>query len=192
MSKKEFSGPELTEGTWPAIALSASYGSVDGEDGAPQVQINVQICEGPDSGKRVTYEDQISNQSALYIARSCRAVGWRGQSLVTLRDDVAAWIAATGGHTSVDIKHVEIKRGKNFGKIWAKANAIGRGPKILKPLSRERIQDADEALRRATADDHGAPPADDIPHAASGPDDDIPFATCSPSSLGEIAKVLQW
>lgn len=183
---KEFSGQALAEGIWPAVALYAKYG---GDDDVPRVQITAKISDGPNKGAHVTYEDEVNNRSALYIQRSCRAVGWRGVSLTSLKDDVAAWIEKTGGETSVEVKHIEIKKGKNLGKIWAKPNSIGRGPRALKPLSQERISDADEAMRRAMELDGatgGTPPPDDVPPAG---DDDIPFIT---SSMAYDRAVRRW
>src|SRR6185312_1833587 len=108
----------LAEGIWPCTVLSANAGQND--KGAPQVQINVRIDDGPSKGRQCTYEDQVNNKSAPYIGRSCKAVGWRGHSLVSLHDDAVKWIAETGGKSTVEIKHLEIKTGKRAGQIWDK------------------------------------------------------------------------
>ncbi len=141
----------LAEGTWPCTALSASFGEDD--RGSPQVQINVRIDDGPSAGQQCAYEDQVNAKSALYISRSCKAVGWRGPDLSTLKTDVAAWIVKTGGKTTVEIKHLEIKKGPKAGQVWAKPNAIGRGPRVLKDPSHERLADANEAMRAAMSAD---------------------------------------
>jgi hypothetical protein len=193
----------LAEGIWPATIQSASFGEND--RGVPQVQINARIDDGPSKGRQCTYEDEVNSKSALYVGRSCRAVGWKGASLLTLKDDVSAWVIATGGKSSVEVRHVEIKRGKKFNEwveggqkgpppIWDKVNSIGRGPKPLTTPKGETLTDANDAMRRAMEADGFTPGnvgggGDDPPPVAN--DDDLPFATCSRVGLGEIAKVLR-
>lgn len=189
----------IEEGIWPCTVLNGTAGETD--DGSPNVQINVRIDDGPAKGRNCTYEDQINNRSALYISRSLRAVGWKGASTKTLKADIDAWIKATGGKSTVEIKHVLIKKGKKYDAwveggckgpqpVWDKANSIGRGARPLNPMSADRLKDADDALRAAMIADGGAPPEDDVPHAGEI-DGDIPFATIGRVSLGEIAKVLR-
>lgn len=187
----------LAEGIWPATILNASRGEDD--RGNIVVRINAKIEDGPSKGRTCTYEDKIDARSSLYVARSCQAIGWKGKSLETLKADADAWIAASGGKSSVEIRHIPIKRGKKYEDwvaagskgdppIWDKVNSVGRGPKPLAEPSASNAKDADDMMRQALAVDGGAPPAD-----ASAPvaDEDIPFATCSSVSLGEIAKVLR-
>ncbi len=182
---------DIAAGYWPCKVLSASYG--DNDKNIPVVRINAEITDGPGRGSRHTYDEQVNNKQAPYIARTCQAVGWAGHTLSTLKSDVDAWIKATGGESTLEIKHVEVKKGPKAGSIWAKVNSIGRGPKPLKESSRENLDDADAMMRAALADSgmrNGAPPADDIPPHG---DDDIPFASCSlHAGLGEIARVLRW
>ena len=155
------------EGIFPCTVISATFGKDDRQ--SPQVQINVRIDDGPSKGQCCTYEDQVNAKSALYIGRSCRAVGWKGADLKTLKADCDAWIAATGGHSSVEIRHVEIKKGKKFDEwmnggmkgpppIWDKVNSIGRGPKPLAEASGELLDDANEAMRSAMAADSDESP----------------------------------
>lgn len=187
---------EPAEGIWKCKVLSGEAAANDKD--IMCIRVNVQIEEGPDNGRSVSYEDQINNKSAKYIAQSAKAVGWRGGRMEsTFRSDVEAWINATGGMSTVEIRHLEIKNGKNAGKIWGKANSIGRGPKPLKEPSRESSDDADQAMRAALAEDSGGsgPSAgggyDDAPPPS---DDDIPFSTCSMATdlAPRIAKVLRW
>lgn len=139
------------EGIWPCIVLDAYFGT--DLKGLPEVQINVQIDDGPNKGQRCTYEDQVNVKSALYIGRSCRAIGWKGDDLRTLKADCDAWIKATGGRSTVEIKHLLIKSGKRAGEIWDKPNSIGRGPKALAPATGEVLDDANDAMRAAMAED---------------------------------------
>lgn len=194
---------EPAEGTWKCIVLGGEANADDAD--IVTVRINAEVIEGPDSGRKVTYEDRVNNKSAKYIAQSAKAVGWRGGRLETsFRADVDAWIMATGGESTVEIRHVEIKKGKKYDKwceegrhgsppVWGKANSIGRGPKPLRTPSQQASDDAHEAMMTALAESGdtstGTPPADDVPPPV---DDDIPFATCSRVGLGEIAKVLRW
>lgn len=171
----------LSEGTWPCLVQSATYGEDDKHNLV--VRINVKITEGPDAGRGVTYEDTVNAKSALYIGRSCRAVGWKGvDDFETLASDVAAWIKETGGASTAEIRHIEMKKGKQYDKwaannfegpppIWAKCNSIGRGPKPLTAPSSETLNDAKDAMRRAMQEDM-APPTDDAPPPM---DDDAPF-----------------
>ena len=185
------------EGIYGCQVLSGKAGEVDG---VMNVQINVQITDGPDKGKRCTYEDTVNARSAKYIGWSCTAVGWKGQSLLTLESDVNEWVAKTGGASTVEIKHIEVKKGKAYDKwydggcqgpapVWDKVAGIGRGqPRPLKQPSADTLKDADEAMREAMGE--GTPPAyDDAP---AGDPNDIPFLSCSPTAtLGEIAAVLK-
>ncbi len=135
--------------------------AAEDDKGNPRVQITVQITDGPDKGQRCTYEDVVNGSTNKYVAWSMKAVGWNGGSLTELEDDIASWIARTGGATTVEIKHLEIKNGKNAGKIWDKVNGIGRGAaRPLKPLSKGALADADAALRMIA----DGPPTDDVPH----------------------------
>lgn len=172
----------LEEGFWPCSVLGGEAGNADG---IAKVRINVRFDDGPNRGRTGYYEDKIDARSALYVSRSMRAVGWQTDKLVTFADDVNAWIKATGGKSTAEVKHIPTKK----GTIWDKINSIGRGPKPMTALRGDTLADAEEALRKAMAED-GAPPEDDVPHA--GDSDDIPFLTASAhASLGEIAKVLR-
>jgi len=170
------------EGIWNCTVIGAKAGELDG---VPNVQITVQITDGPDKGQRVNYEEVVNAQTAKYVRWSCEPIGWKGASLRTLEEDCAAWIAKTGGTSTVEIKHIAVKRGKAFDKwldggsvgpspVWDKVSGIGRGaPRPLAPLASTTLKDADEAMR------FGAPPQDDVPHASTGYDpgyDDLPEA----------------
>jgi hypothetical protein len=148
-------------GIWGCTVLSGKALEVDG---VPAVQINVVIDDGPSKGQRCTYEDTVNAQSAKYVNWSIAAVGWKGKTLSTLEADINEWIAKTGGKTTVEIKHLEIKRGKKAGELWDKVSGIGRGaPKPGKPLAGSTLSDADEAMRSVLGD---VPPPND---------GDIPF-----------------
>ena len=184
----------LAEGNWGCTVLSASFGETD--KGVPRVQINVRIEDGPSAGRQTTYEDEVNAKSALYISRSCKAVGWKGIDLDTLKVDAAAWIAASGGKTTAEIKHIPIRNGKRAGETWDKCNSIGRGAKPLAAAKPETRNDANEAMRRAMAEDNSAPTGGGYVaegHGApAGNDDDLPFVvSCSTVSTGEIARVLR-
>lgn len=138
-----------TEGIWSCDVLSAAFGEDD--RGAPQVQINVRITDGPDKGQLAAYEDQVNTKSAPYVARTCKAVGWVGIDIRTLAEDVASWIEKTGGQSTVEIKHLQIRSGKRAGEIWDKVSSIGKGPRVLKQVSSEMADDVNRAL--AEADD---------------------------------------
>ena len=183
------------EGIWGCRVIDA--GAFEGDNGATIVRVNVQLTDGPDKGQRCTYEDTLNTKSEKYIRWSCEAVGWKGASMRTLQNDVAKWISETGGDSTVEIKHVEVKRGKAYDKwvtagcngaapVWDKVNGIGRGaPRPLKPLSDSALKEADEILRMANGDS-GTPPED------AGDPNDIPFISCnSIIGLGEIAAVLK-
>ena len=147
------------EGIWNCTVLSAKAGVIDGK---PLAQITVQITDGAAAGQRCTYEDALIGKSALYTRRSMEAVGWAGVTARTFADDVAAWIAKTGGASTVEIKHLEIKRGDKAGSIWDKVNSIGRGgARKLADLSGDLLADVDQAMREAAALDGASRPADD-------------------------------
>ncbi len=186
-----------TEGIFGCTIINGKAGEADG---VLAVQITAQITDGPDKGQRCTYEDTVNAQSAKYVGWSCTAVGWKGEKLETLEKDIEAWIAKTGGASTVEIKHIEIKRGKAFEKweasgrtgprpVWDKVAGIGRGAaKPLKAPSASTLKDANGYMREAMGDP-GGPPPDDVPHA--GDSDDIPFLTCAMREPSAVAKVLR-
>lgn len=198
--------PEFAAGIWPCTVLSGGVGEKPDKNNQPTgiavARVNVRFDEGPDKGRLVTYEDEVTSRSSLYIMRSLKNIGWQGRSMSTVAADIEKWIRETGGKSTVEIRHIEIKKGKRYdewlqetggiGKppIWAKANSIGRGSRPLVAPRAEALSDADEMMRRAAEAEGSAPPQDDVPHAAGDPDD-IPFATLRGVSLGEIAKVLR-
>jgi hypothetical protein len=120
--------------------------------------------------------------------RSMRAVGWKGKSIAAFADDCAEWIKDTGGKSTVEVRHIEVKKGKKFDKwveggkqgpspIWDKVNSIGRGAKPLAAPKGEALSDADDLLRRAMAEENGTwgdEPAS-APAAQPVDDDSIPF-----------------
>jgi hypothetical protein len=164
----------LAEGTWPCTVLSAEAGEVDG---IIKARVNVKIEDGPSKGRTCTYEDNVDARSSIYVARSLTAVGWKGKTLASVKDDCATWITATGGKSTVEIKHIEIKKGKRAGQIWDKPNSIGRGPKPLAAAGGEALSDADAAMRKALAEDGvGGGGNDEQPQRDP---DDIPFITSS-------------
>jgi hypothetical protein len=143
-------------GIWGCDVLSASFGAND--KNVPVVQINVRINNGPSSGQLATYEDEVNARSAKYIKYSVESVGGDGMRLENLPKDVDAWIKKTGGKSTVEIKHIEIKNGKRAGEIWDKANSIGRGaPRVLQAPSQQALKDAADAMRAVAGD---APDAD--------------------------------
>jgi hypothetical protein len=183
--------PEFASGIWPCVVQGASVGEATDKNGKPKgvlvARVNVVIDGGPDKGKSCTYEDEVNPKSSLYIGRSLKNVGWKERSMSTVESDVAAWVKATGGKTTVEIRHIELKRGKKFDEwleetggagtppIWAKANSIGRGPRPLATPSNDALSDADEQMRRAMQEDGGG--TDMGPPTAPRDPDDIPFIT---------------
>ena len=175
------------EGIWACTVLGGRAGK---REGVPFVQIDVQIDDGPSKGMRGAYEDEINTKSFPYVERSCVAVGWKGGSWTALESDIADWIKNTGGKTTVEVQHIEIKRGKAFDKwvaggmkgekpIWDKIKGLGRGAaRQLEPLDGDALKDADQLLR----DMRGSAP-EDAPPAG----DDIPFITSARVSMGEVS-----
>lgn len=201
--KIDFSKPVTpAAGIWPCIVTNGSVGEQTDAKGKPNgrivARVNVTLDGGPDKGKVVSYEDEVNAKSSLYIGRSLKNVGWQGRSLTTVAADIDAWVKATGGKSTVEIRHIEIKKGRRYDEwcdawdeqtqgqdgpppplYWAKANSLGRGPRPLAAPAAEALGDADEQMRRAMAEDNSAPPPDDMSYAAppTAPvdSDDIPF-----------------
>ncbi len=189
------------EGIYGCQVIGGKAGEVDG---VMNVQITVQITDGPDKGQRCTYEDTVNASSAKYVNWSLSAAGWKGKApewdFTTLEKDIEEWIAKTGGASTVEIKHIEIKRGKAFDKweaggragprpVWDKVAGIGRGAaRAMKAPSAETLKGASGYMREAMGD-MGGPPPDDVPHA--GDEDAIPFVTSSMRDLTAVARVLR-
>lgn len=173
----------IPAGDWPCTVLIAAFGLSDKQ--TPRVRVSVRIDDGPSKGRTVTYEDDVTNKSAIYVARSAKAVGWEGGDLQSLAADVAKWIAATGGKTTVEIKHIEIRNGKRAGQIWDKANSLGRGTKPLTVATGSTLADANAAMQAALRDLGSA----DVPPPS---DDDLPFASCElgaePSAIARVLR----
>lgn len=191
----------IEEGIWPCTVISGEAGEDPSKPGVVKVRVVTKIDDGPSKGRTSTYEDEINARSAKYVSRSMRACGWKGTSVASFAADCAAWIKATGGKTTVEIKHIEINKGKRFDEwlakgsvgsppIWDKANSIGRGAQPLAKPTGAAMTDADEALRAALELDGAAPPIDEPPTKPMS-EDDIPFCTIGRVSLGEIARVLR-
>lgn len=184
---------EPVEGIWKCTVLGGEANADDKD--IVHCRINVQIDEGPDKGRRVTYDEQVNNKSARYVVMSARAVGWRGQGRLedTFHSDVDAWIKATGGVSTVEIQHIKRKTGKQAGTFWGKARSIGRRQSLLKPPSQSASDDANDAIQAALAaaqeTNGGGGGYDDAPPPS---DDDIPFISCSTAAeYRGIAKVLR-
>ncbi len=182
----------LAEGIYPCVVTSASYGE-DAKTHAIKVQVNVTFTDGPSKGRFATYEDEINNKSALYVARSLKSIGWKGK-LTDLPSDVAAFVAATGGKTTAEVKHIPIKNGARAGQIWDKVNSLGRGPRPLKEATGAGLSDAMSALNEAMAlDGDDAPTHSNVAGNTDGGErDDIPFVSSAfNAEPSTIAKVLR-
>lgn len=166
---------------YACTALSAEYGATE-KSPIPRAQITVRIDEGPMSGQRVTYEEEVTAKSAKYVGWAMTAVGWQGRELSTLKVDAAKWIAATGGATTVEIREIVTRKGTPDEGIWHKPSAIGKGAaKPLRPVSASADKDANEAMRAAM----GGAPSD-----APRDEEDVPFIHCSSREPSCVAKVL--
>lgn len=176
----------LAAGIWPCVVLGVSIGEETDRNDQPTgkliARVNIRFTDGPNSGRSSSYEGQMDARSSPYTTRSLKAAGWSGEfPLTRVADDIDAWIKKTGGATTAEVKHIEIKKGKRYEKwvdagkpgfpIWDKVDSLGRGPKPLAAPSKSALADAEEQMRRAMADTGGAPD-DEPPHAA---DSDIPF-----------------
>lgn len=164
---------ELTEGTWNCKVLGAEANANDKD--IVVVRIKVRITDGPDSGRLAIYEEEVNFRGAKYIAKSAKACGWRGIGRLeeTLATDVAEWIAKTGGDSTLEVVHLEIKNGKRAGQMWGKIRNIGSGPRPLKTPSRTASDEAAEAMAAAMNEEAGTSGPDD--NKPNGTDDDIPF-----------------
>lgn len=174
------------EGNNPCTVLDGVYGVND--KGIPCVRVNVRMKAGPTAGKIYTYEEEVNNKSSLYIMQSLEAIGWKGQTLKSTAEDIAAWVAKTGGDTTVEIQHLEIKKGKRAGQIWDKPRNLGRGPKPLKEATGDLDADAEQfmqAARLAAGRPQGAPPEQERDP------DDLPFARAHGAEASCVAAVLR-
>lgn len=185
----------LRDGIWTCKVIGSNYGlrkddKKPNDIGLAHVTINVEITEGEDKGRRCSYEETIDGKSAAFARKSCIAVGWKGVTLRTFKEDVDAWIASTGGASTVEIKHLVIKKeGPKQGTSFAKVNSIGRKPQVLHAATdadgAERLSDADEQMRQAMTDGASMP---DVPLD----DDNIPFITSAfghdPSPISRLLR----
>lgn len=194
MAKSKFD-PQFEAGFWPCVVIDGGIGEdVDNNNkptGRLKARVNIKFTDGPDKGRMSSYEDELNAKSSLYISRSLLAIGCSRETLVgdmtKAADEIAAWVKKTGGVTTAEVRHIELKRGKRFDEwldetggagsppIWAKVNSLGRGPRPLAKPSSEALSDAAEQMRRAMAEDSNEseqPPNGATPSADT---DDIPF-----------------
>jgi len=181
---------DIAAGNWKCKVIDGFFGDVEQRIGVwlPTVRINIEITnDGPHKGQRYSYEEAVDNKQAPYIARTLKAVGWKCRKMTDVAADIAEWVSRTGGESTVEIKHIEIKRGKKFDTwvadgakgsppVWVKVGAIGRGPKPLRESTQENLRDADDAMRAALAEDAGRGGGsgyDDAPPPSD--EDSIPF-----------------
>lgn len=169
---------ELTEGTWNCKVLGGEANADDKQ--IMIVRVNVEISEGPDKGRRCSYEEQVNNKSAKYVIQCAKAVGWtataKSADWRTFKSDVDTWIKANGGNSTLTVENVEFTDKKTGQpRTWGKPKAVGRGPRALKPPTKETLEDANEAARMALAEAFAAdsPPSDDVPPPSD--DDEIPY-----------------
>lgn len=148
----------IAEGIWPAHVVGrATFGvdesTTDLEGNHPSiVRVNVEISDGPDKGKRMTYEERVTQDSRDFVIGSLLSVGWKGRTFATVADDIVE-----GATTTVEVVHYQIKKGKRAGEWFAKARNLGRGPKKLGEASKHELAAADALLGNAGAQ------SDDLP-----------------------------
>lgn len=176
----------LVPGIWPCVVLNGAIGEqLDKNDqptGKLVARVNIRFTDGPNKGRVGAYEGDVDARNSPYTMRSLKAVGWSGEfPLTRVADDITAWVEKTGGVTTAEVKHIEIKKGKRYEKwvgagkpgfpVWDKIDALGRGPRPLAAPSKDALADAEEQMRRAMADTGSARSDEDAP----APNDDIPF-----------------
>lgn len=179
--------PQYEAGFWPCVVIDGGIGEETDKNGKPtgrlRARVNIKFTDGPDRGKLASYEDELNAKSSLYISRSLSAIGCTKETLtgdlLNAASDIAAWVKKTGGATTAEVRHIEVKKGKRYDEwldetggagsppIWAKVNSLGRGPRPLAKPSNDALSDAAEQMRRAMAEDGGG--------EQQGDGDDIPF-----------------
>lgn len=182
----------LVEGIWKSKILGANFGLKKKDEASPDpglahVTVNIEFAEGPDKGRRGSYEDTVDGKSAAFIRKSLVAIGWKGVTLNSLKADVDAWVKETGGETTAEVKHLVRKKDNS---TFAKINSLGRKPQVLHEATtqdgRERLSDADEAMRQAME-------ADSATGGGSyGSDEDLPFVSSmldhEPSPIARLLR----
>jgi hypothetical protein len=80
----------ITEGTWKARATEGALGYTQG--GSEQVGVSMQLLDGPDEGKHITWYGYFTEKTVERTIESLRLMGWEGDSLADLtgidRNDV--------------------------------------------------------------------------------------------------------
>lgn len=143
----------LAAGEFNCTVLNASYGA--NSKGVREVTVTARITSGPDEGMMATYASVVDNKQAPFIANVCKAVGWSGTTLLTLSADVDAWIKATGGKSTLEIRHIEFTDKKTGApRIWDKVQRIGAGRTLTQPRAADVLED--DSLFKGLSDE-GAP-----------------------------------
>lgn len=182
----------LVEGIWKAKVLGANFGLKKKDEASPDpglahVTVNIELVEGPDKGRRASYEETIDGKSAAFARKTLVAVGWKGVTLGSLKTDVEAFIKETGGETTAEVKQLVRKKDNS---TFSKINSLGRKPQVLHEATtkdgRERLSDADEAMRQAMEADSASG------GGSYGSDEDIPFASSmidhEPSPISRLLR----
>lgn len=73
----------LTNGTWKARGCEALLG--EASTGSKQIGVDLQLLEGPDQGKHITWYGYFSDATFERTIESLQLLGWEGDDLSDLR-----------------------------------------------------------------------------------------------------------
>jgi hypothetical protein len=140
---------DLIEGQFLGRAVKAEFGG-NAKTGKPDVRVDMQVVGGPHDGKRFPYSGKLDDKSIKWTKMRMMALGWKGESVRTFADDVAAAQLTV----PFSVRIAEFTRPNGTISRWASVDKIGGSAAApLKPLSAKEIADADEWFAAADAED---------------------------------------
>lgn len=140
--------PRLFEGDFTGKAVKVEYG--EGKNGKPTIRVTMQIESGQRSGTQVVYSANFKPESIKYTKRDLMALGWKGQTVASLADDVAR--AALIVPFNVRIASYD---NPDTGKTsqWNSVGSIGNAAPPLSAASSQTTKSVDSWFNEA--EEHG-------------------------------------
>lgn len=154
-------------GTFKSKPLKATLSET--KSGNPQAVIDLELLEGPDAGKVVSYYGSLSEGAFEFTMGALRASGWYGTDFDQLAVDEKTFVRAV-------IEH-EVYEGKKKAKVrWV--NPIGSGAKPVEAAKAKSIAAQFKAKAMAYDQAKGTQAPTPPPPENTGvgnSNDDIPF-----------------
>jgi hypothetical protein len=127
----------LFEGNCIGKAVSVEFGA--DSQGKPRVRWEMEVIDGPHTGKRARYSGKLDEENIKWTKRDMVAIGWKGKDVRTFVDD------AKTANATVPF---EAQIAEWNGNQWTAAKMAG-GAKPLAALDRDKVDNVNEWFAKA-------------------------------------------